>query len=138
MKGGKAGGRVTADRKGVCLALRVPGPWQLGCHVGWEGEALSPREQAGFGGSRLCLHLPPTPSPRSPLIPRALPPLGSAQSAHLQLLLQKVAALSLALLHRSCLGLRPPLPQPTLSHHRCRTGVGVKPMVGVDPVTPRS
>lgn len=78
-EGGKARGW------GECVGWpwRLPGPYQLGYHVGWEGGALSPREQAGFGGSRLCLHLPHTPSPRSLLFPGALPPLGSLHALHI-------------------------------------------------------
>lgn len=67
-------GLLAARGAVVTWAWRLPG--QLGCHVGWVGGAVSPREQAGFGGSRLCLHLPRTPSPRSPLIPGASPTPG--------------------------------------------------------------
>ena len=89
---GAAGGQ----RGCGCLGLEVA--WAAGVPCGLGGGAVSPREQAGFGGSRLCLHLPRTPSPRSPLIPGASPTPGlSAQSAHLQLLLQKVTSLSLEL-----------------------------------------
>lgn len=82
-------GEWATEKEAMAVRNVAARAWQLGCHVGWEGGALPPREQAGFGGSRLCLHLPRTPSPRAPLIPRASPTPGfSAKSAHLQLLLQ--------------------------------------------------
>lgn len=96
------------------------GEKQLGCCVGPVGRGLSRVEQAGSGGSRLCLHLPRTPGPRSPLIPGASPTPGrTAQPAHLQLRPQEVGILRRGLLCRRLRGLGCSFLSP-LSPSRCR------------------
>ena len=118
MEGGKARGRGCWRWGDVSAwACRLPRPWQPGCHVGWAGGALSPREQAGFGGSRLCLHLPHTPGPRSPPLLRALPPLGSLHSLHIGSSCCRVATLGLERLYGRPPGTEAPLPRPTISCH---------------------
>lgn len=77
----------------------LPGPGSWGAM--WAGrEGLSPP------GSRLalvgadCVYTFPTPGPRSPLILRALPPLGSLHSLHICSSYCRVATLGLELLYR--------------------------------------
>lgn len=108
-------GLLAARGAVVTWAWRLPG--QLGCHVGWVGGLSPPGSRLALVGADCVYTFPAHPAHARLLFPGPLPPLGSAQSVHLQLLLQEVASLSLEL-PTEAPGTWVPLPRPTGSHHR--------------------
>lgn len=91
-------GEGTGGGGGGCVGWpwRLPGPWQLGCHVGWAGGAPSPRERLASVGAD-CVYTFPTHLAHAPSYSPGLShpwALCTTCTFAAPLLLQEVATLS--------------------------------------------